>query len=278
MKVTVLNENTAGLRGFLAEHGLSLLLEQGERRWLFDTGQSRVFLSNAARMGIDLLHLDGIILSHGHFDHCGGLQYLVEEYQKAGLKLPPVYVRERAFLDKTALNSDKISYRHIGIPWKKELIASAIHLTRDKEQIADQTWLLGNIPYTVGFERRPKLFFIGEGENPQPDYMEDEQMLLMRTERGLCVFAGCCHAGIMNCLEYIKASFPGEKLYSVFAGMHLSGAREERVLETIDALAQMDLELLIPAHCTGIEAIGRMKARFGAKCILVETGKVFELE
>lgn len=80
--------------------------------------------------------LNGIILSHGHFDHCGGLKFLAEEYRKAGIDMPPVYVRETAFLGKTAINSDRRTYRIIGIPWKRELIESSIRLTERKQEIA----------------------------------------------------------------------------------------------------------------------------------------------
>lgn len=84
MNISVINENTAGKRGFLAEHGLSLLIEHEGKRWLFDTGQTDVFMKNAALLGERLMGLNGIILSHGHFDHCGGLKFLAEEYRKAG--------------------------------------------------------------------------------------------------------------------------------------------------------------------------------------------------
>lgn len=153
MNISVLNENTAGKRGFLAEHGLSLLIEHEGKRWLFDTGQTDVFMKNAALLGERLMGLNGIILSHGHFDHCGGLKFLAEEYRKAGIDMPPVYVRETAFLGKTAINSDRRTYRIIGIPWKRELIESSIRLTERKQEIAPGVWVLGDIPYTPVWKR-----------------------------------------------------------------------------------------------------------------------------
>lgn len=278
IKVSVLNENTAGGRGFLAEHGLSLLLESGAHRYLFDTGQSSVFMKNAAALGEELTELDGIILSHGHFDHCGGLAYLAELYSTKEKKLPPVYIREEAFLAKTAINPNKITYRNIGITWNKRLIEASAHFTKEKEAIADSVWVLGNIPYTVAFEKKPEQFFIDEGQRKRPDYMEDEQLLVFETKKGLCVFAGCCHAGIINCLTHVTACFPGTPIYSVFAGMHLMNQTKERIEETIEALKKMDITMLIPVHCTGLEAIGSMKAALGEGCRLIESGKVFEIE
>lgn len=277
VKVSVLSENMAGGRGFLGEHGLSILLRTGDRRILFDTGQTGIFLKNADCLGEDLLGLDGIILSHGHFDHCGGMKALVRLYKENNKCLPPVYVRDNAFRSKTAINANKITFRDIGIPWKRQLVQEAIHLTADKEMIGEGMWVLGNIPYTVEFEKKPDTFFIDEGDKKLPDYMEDEQLLVFETEKGLCVFGGCCHPGIMNCLAYVKQAFPGKPLHGVFAGMHLMNQGRERILQTVEALKAMDIQMLMPVHCTGLEAIGKMKDVFGDKCSLMETGKVFEI-
>ena len=109
MKVTILTENTVYKRGLLAEHGLSLLIDTGRRRYLFDTGQSRVFLHNAVKLGIDLKGLDGVILSHGHYDHGGGLEYWQE------LGDAPIYIQEKAFEKKYNENPrTKILY-YIGL-------------------------------------------------------------------------------------------------------------------------------------------------------------------
>lgn len=277
IKISVLCENMAGGRGYLAEHGLSLLLQAGERRVLFDTGQSSVFMQNADRLGEDLLTLDCIVLSHGHFDHCGGMKALVRLYRDNERSLPPVYVRENAFRPKTAINMNRITYRDIGIPWRRQLVQEAVHVTKDKEMIGGGIWVLGNIPYTVGFEKKPDTFFIGEGDKKLPDYMEDEQLLVFETEKGLCVFGGCCHPGIMNCLSYVQQAFPEKTIYSVFAGMHLMNQGRERIMETVEALKCMEIQILMPVHCTGLEAIGKMKDVFGDKCRLVESGKVFEI-
>lgn len=272
MKISVLNENTAGKRGFLSEHGLSLLIEHEGRRFLFDTGQSGVFMHNAGLIGEELSKLSGIILSHGHFDHCGGLSFLAK-----AVSLPPVYVRKSAFLNKQAVNSDKKTYRIIGIPWKRELLNGAEVLAEDRQEIAPGVWLLGNIPCTETFEKMPGTFFVDDGTKKVPDRMEDEQLLIIDTEQGLCVFGGCCHAGIISCLSYVRDSFPGRPIYSVLAGMHLKGAGEERLDKTVEALKRMDIPLLIPVHCTGVCAMGRIKAELGERCLLLETGQTFTL-
>ena len=272
MKFAVLNENTAGKRGFLAEHGLSVLIFHEGRKLLFDTGQTDVFLHNAEKMGGTLSDLDGIILSHGHFDHCGGMEYLVKQHA-----LPAVYVRKAAFFNKQAVNDDKKTYRIIGIPWKQELLRGAEVLTEDKQEIFPGVWVLGNVPYTVPFEKKPGIFFIDKNGEKEPDYMEDEQLLVIDTEKGLCVFAGCCHAGIINCLSYVRKSFPDRPIYSVLAGMHLSAAGDDRIDKTIEALQEWNIPLLMPVHCTGIYGIGKMKAALKEQCRTLETGVMVEL-
>lgn len=272
MRVSFLNENTANKRGFAAELGLSLLIEQGDHRILFDTGQTDIFLRNASHMGASLDGLSAVVLSHGHFDHCGGLKYM------AGREgLPNIYVRRGAFLDKQAVNADGMTYRKIGIPWRREILEKNIRWAEDRMEILPGVYLLGNIPHTVEFEKSAGSFYVEEGGERRPDYMDDEQLLVFDTERGLCVFAGCSHPGVVSCMEYVRACFPGRPVRSLVAGMHLLNSSNERVEQTIRALRAMDISCLVPVHCTGILAIARMKEAFGEKCRLAEAGMVMEL-
>lgn len=272
MIVSFLNENTANKRGFRGELGLSLLIEWEERRILFDTGQTDLFLRNAENMGASLDGLSAVVLSHGHFDHCGGMAWLARQ-----TVLPDVWIRDSAFCDKQAVNADGKTYRRIGIPWERSLVKGKCRLAGQRQEIFPGAFLLGNIPYTVDFEGRPGNFYVQEGEGRRQDYMDDEQLLILRTEKGLSVFAGCSHPGIINCLEYVKREFPGKKIYSLVAGMHLLNSPKQRVEQTIEALKAMEIEVLVPVHCTGILAIAAMKEAFGEKCRLAETGARMEL-
>ena len=137
MKLTVLTENTANKRGVLGEHGLSVLIEAQGKKLLFDTGQSGVYAHNAKRLGVRLDDIDAVILSHGHYDHAGGL----EEFPDT---LPPVYVRREALEDKLCKNADRVSFRQIGIPWVSHengepkapgRIGDRLHFTGEKEEI-----------------------------------------------------------------------------------------------------------------------------------------------
>lgn len=272
MKIVVLTENTVYRQGILAEHGLSLYIEENEKRYLFDTGQSGVFLQNAKKQGIDLSSLNGIILSHGHYDHCGGLAEYAREFP-----LPAVYVREEAFEKKYHRKKDQC--REIGIPWERELILEHAVFTRECQQIDENMFVLGKIPAKNEFETAAEGMLVERDGEWQNDPFADEQMLIVRSEEGLNIFLGCAHVGVINALSYVREQFPGEHIHSLLAGMHLSGAGQERLQKTIDALEAYEIDLLMPLHCTGIPAIMAMKQHFGDGCKILHAGsKIASIE
>lgn len=275
MKISVLTENVVYKRGFIGEHGLSLLIETGGKKFLFDTGQTCVFQQNAGKIKADLENLDGIILSHGHYDHCGGLGVWLTEGQ--GKLSCPVYISDGAFQRKYTKNPKTGQMRYIGIDWEPELCGSMLkRIKEEKQEIAENVFLLSKIPYKIPFESRPELFYQNEA-GTIPDNMEDEQLLVIREEQGLFVFAGCAHPGIINCLTYVKESFPGERIYGVFAGMHLKSCSRERLHATIRELKALNAGIIVPMHCTGIQAIAAIKEELKEVCRLAEAGKVIQI-
>lgn len=272
MKITILNENTVYKRGLLAEHGLSLHIECHGKKILFDVGQSDVFIRNAKTLDVDLQNLDAVVLSHGHYDHCGGMEALVKE-----IELPKVYITKKAFETKKNRNPDGVTYRDIGIDWDKSLLGDNVVEVEEKYEISKGIYLLQGIPYTNDFEEPGKGLMIWRDGKLKTDRMEDEQILVVEEGDGLFVFLGCSHPGIINALNYVKTNFPGKKIRSLFAGMHLKGAANQRLERTFDELEQFDIELMMPVHCTGQEAIVRMKRRFPSQCRIVTCGEVIEI-
>ena len=282
MKLVILAENTVNKRGLLAEHGLSVLVEAAGKRILFDTGQSDVYLRNAGELGESLEGLDGIVLSHGHYDHTGGLPAFPEE-------LPaPVFVRENAFEEKLSGSREKGTYRDIGIPWRKEggegafgrgklLAKGLLRQTGSLEEIFPDVWTVSGIRAVVPEEPVPEQFFLRRGDMLVPDLMEDEQLLVFHTPEGLAVFAGCAHLGILNCLERVKEVFPGKRLWLLLAGMHLRGCSRQRLGASVEGLRRCGFSWIIPLHCTGMEAIVEMRKAFGKHCLPGDAGRRYEL-
>lgn len=275
MKIHILTDNRTKKRNFLAEHGLSLFIEHENGNILFDTGQSDVYCRNAALMGVDLNSADCIVLSHGHYDHCGGLVYFPELAH-----IPKIYVHETAFAKKYVLNPDGTTCREIGIPWsyeEYEKIESSLVLTKKNAQIAPSLHLCGEIPSTVAFEGVPNGFYCGDGTDKSEDMLKDEQMLVCDGEKGLFVFLGCSHVGIVNCLQYTLKLFPGKKIHTLVAGMHWDSVSPLRLQMTIQHIIDLDIQKIIPLHCTGIFAICEMKRYLGDRCFPLCAGDSLEL-
>ena len=250
MKIHILTDDRTRKRGFLAEHGLSLFIEHENADILFDTGQSDVYRRNAALIGIDLNKTDCIVLSHGHYDHCGGLIY----FPKTD-RFPKIYVHEAAFEKRYALNPNGTTDHEIGIPWpcgEYEDIKDNLVFTKKNVQIAPGIHLCGEIPSTAAFEGVPSGFYCGDGANKSLDMMKDEQELVCDDDKGLFVFLGCGHPGVVNCLHYAAKLFPGKKIYALAAGMHLDNVSLLRLQMTIQHIIDLDIQKIIPLHCTGI--------------------------
>ncbi len=273
MNIYILTENLTYRRGLLCEHGLSLLIETKQGRWLFDSGQTDVFLKNAKAMGVSLDALDGIVLSHGHYDHCGGMKTLFAIAKKNQKKLPPVYVRALGFEKKYAQKGEARK-EEIGIPWSKAECESLCLIKEDTLSIAPGVWLMGNIPYQPKLEGPCSGMFVLRESEFEQDLMSDEQLLVFETDAGLCVFAGCSHPGILNCLHAVRERFPGQKIHSLLAGMHLMHASKERIDGTIRQLKQQDVDLIFPVHCTGLTAIARMRSQLPDRVQRAECGSV----
>lgn len=275
MKVSILTDDIVNKRGLLAEHGLSLYIEHNGINILFDTGQSSVYCHNAAIMGIDLQNTDCIVLSHGHYDHCGGLIHFpqIEKY-------PAIYAHHQAFFKRYKSAPAEKEYTDIGIPWslaEYPYIQSSLTYNPKMLNPYPGIHILTEIPGSTDFEDLPMGFFIEKSGQIIPDMFFDEQILVIETDAGLVVFLGCSHPGVINCLKYVKKSFPEQSIYALFAGMHMEKASPLRVEMTIQYMVKYKIQNVVPLHCTGIMAIWEMKHFLKEHCYVKVAGDVLDI-
>lgn len=271
-RITTLSEDTAGGRGLLAEHGLSYWIELGSRKILFDTGQGLVLTANACRLNIPLEKTEAVIISHGHYDHTGGLS---EALRLAGQIR--VYAHPVALAPKYARNADG-SAREIGISLlnKKKIREQAeLILTERPVEICEGLFLTGPVPRRTDFEDVGGQFFT-DSNCLRPDPLVDDQSAFIETSAGTVVILGCAHAGVINTLDYVRELTGNRRIHTVLGGMHLLVAGSVRMHKTVAELRRIDARRLFPCHCTGFAAMARLWHEFPDQCALCHVGTVLE--
>jgi 7,8-dihydropterin-6-yl-methyl-4-(beta-D-ribofuranosyl)aminobenzene 5'-phosphate synthase len=274
-RIRMLVENTARGQEVLAEHGLSFWLDTGSHRILFDTGQGLpdVLSNNALKFGVDLRQADTIVLSHGHYDHTGGLHTVLNQAQS-----PTLYAHPAAFEPKFAPGREQDA-RSIGIsPLDKEAAltrAGKLVRTVGPTDVLPGFTVTGEIPRITDYEDPGGSFFLDEALSKK-DPVLDDQALYFESREGTVVLLGCAHSGVVNTLLHIQQLTGGHPIHAVVGGMHLGSASDAHMEQTINALSRWDIALLAPGHCTGLAATVALWTAFPDACCPCECGSVFE--
>ena len=268
-RVTVLVENTAKSPGLLAEHGLAFWIEAGSQCILFDTGQGGVLVNNAYRLGISLSRVDAVVLSHGHYDHTGGLADALR-----GNRPNAIYAHPDAMKPKFARNKDGTA-REIGMPYPCEQAlqrcCGQLVLTEKPTLISNGLMATGPVPHVTEFEDPGGPFFL-DAQCAKPDPLVDDQAVFFESTRGTVVLLGCAHAGVINTLRYVRQLTDERPVHAVLGGMHLVGASVQRLKRTIDELREMKIDRLGPAHCTGRAATAALWDALPDRCVPCHVG------
>ena len=255
-RITVLCENSVGpLLSALGEHGFSALVEpSGGEPLLFDTGQGSTLLHNAGLMKKNLCAVSKVVISHGHYDHAGGLLPLLHECgPKEVLGHPAIF--EPRFRVKD--NGDFIP---IGIPQKREALEKAgatFSLDAHFRELAPGIFLTGEVPRRTSFETGDQGLYHDCAGN-LADITLDDQSLVLDSDRGLVVILGCCHSGLVNTLEHIAGITSRRDFYAVIGGTHLGFCEARQMEQTIAAIKKMGIKKLAAGHCTGFAASARL--------------------
>lgn len=270
--VTVLVENTAYSVKLMGEHGLAFHVQIGEKSLLFDTGQSRLLTRNAKRLGVDLSRIDAVALSHGHYDHTGGLRAVW-----ALAPLAPLHAHPGVRIEHWARNPDGTA-RAIGISssQRSAILAhdSQVHFNTSSAEPLPGIHLTGEIPRSTDFEDVGGPFFLDKAVT-KPDPIADDQALFFDTREGLVVLLGCAHAGVVNTVRQIRRLTHDRPIHALLGGMHLAAAGPRRMNSTVEALRELNIQRLGPAHCTGPAAAARLWHEFPKACVPCVTGSQF---
>jgi len=276
LKITTLIENNPDDKGqLLHEHGLSLYIETDGKNILFDTGESGDFIKNSKSLNKNLDILDYCIISHGHYDHSGGVEKFISEVDK----VPQFIVGEEFFKPKYK-TVDVPRYKFNGNSFDEEfLIKKQIFLRKVKEDMINLTnhiIVFHHFSRYTDYEVRNSRFFIKENAEFIPDNFDDEISLGIITEKGLVVIVGCAHVGIVNILKTIskRVNIP---IHAVIGGTHLIEADEFRIKKTMDAFKEMKIQLIAVSHCTGEEGIRLISEELKEQFLYNNTGKIIEI-
>lgn len=278
MKITIVVDNTALFdRMFIAEHGFAAFIEVDGKKILFDTGYSDAVVRNAQKMQISLLDLDYIVLSHGHFDHTGGLWHILHQIMEAAIeekthRLPRLIAHPRCFLPRP-----KSPLADIGAVLTAEAVQRFVplELSAGPVSLTPNFFFLGGIERKFPFERvlpGPRRIMLPD-KSLLDDQILDDTSLAFRSRDGLVVITGCAHAGICNTVEYAKKICGETRVHDIIGGLHLRSAGPQ-LDGTLAYLKEMRPSALHACHCTSLAA----KVALAQVAPLQETGVGLRLE
>ena len=279
LKILVEDTKNPGKPWLWAEHGLSVLVKvkmgKNEASILLDTGASgKTVLHNAYKMNVDFCKVDAVVLSHGHYDHTGGLLDIL----KCVGKPVPIVTHPEALKVKFEV---KPRMRLVGIPFtlsQVEECGGRLLLSKHVAPLADHVLATGEIERVNDFEDVSARFMTIRNDKFVHDEMLDDQALVIDyADKGLMIITGCAHAGIVNTVKYAQKITGKSRVYAVIGGFHLVDANEERIEKTIQAFREFAPRFIGPCHCTGEKAIKRFKEEFGESFMEIHVGTVLKL-
>lgn len=274
-KLTILCENSVGVPfGVIGEHGFACYVETEKGNYLFDTGQGYAIAQNAAALKKDLVDIEAVMISHGHYDHTGGLPAVLQ------LKGPvDVYGHPDIFVERM-WSSEGIK-RYVGIPYKRsylESLGAKFRLGTDLAEIGPGVYLTGEIPRDSTFEKGDqKMTAFGAGGEPiHPDPLRDDLSLVIESDKGLIIVLGCAHAGMINIIEYTLKKMNKDRIHAIIGGTHLGFSSDAQFNATLDVIDRYRIERIGVSHCTGPAQAATLFAKMPDRFFFGNVGAVLE--
>lgn len=283
--ITLAENNNNDHESLTKEFGFSVYIENGNDKIIFDTAKAGEFLNNAKKLNIDLDQVDTLVLSHAHYDHCGGVMNFFNDYDADGKTL---FVKDNFFdLADNKYYHDAVGqkldftdgtpgYFPVGIDFSREDLkaknVNVEYIDGDAIRVGKNAFIYGN--FAPGLDQK---MLVKHNNEYVVDDFDEEIALAIDTEKGLVIVSGCSHNGILNIVNDIQER-TGKKVYAVIGGFHLLDATEEKIQSTIDRFKELDVEKIGLSHCTGPKATQMFLEQMPDKTFINETGSVFEVE
>ncbi|MCD6373010.1 MAG: MBL fold metallo-hydrolase [Thermococcus sp.] len=275
MRIYVLIEDYSGYESpFLAQHGVSFLIEKDGKGILFDTGQSAdPILHNMGLLGIEpSSRIDYIFLSHCHHDHTGRLLGIL---RAIGRRVPVIAhptIFRRHFITKPYL-------RDVGVPFRREEVEelAGLYLTSEPLEIVKDVYSTGEIQNREEFERTELEVYTIENRKVIRDELIDDMSMVVKTKDGIVVVSGCSHAGIVSIVKHAIRLTGEERIRAVIGGFHLIHADGERIERTVRELRQLGVEEVYTGHCTGVKAEAALLKAYGGDFHKLHSGMIIDI-
>lgn len=256
MKITVLvDNNTLTDKYYLAEPGLSFLIETDEIKILFDVGYSDVLIKNAKAMQIELTDINYIVFSHGHLDHTWGfnsVNKLFDEFNKnREQKNRPTVLAHTTVFSERYFDNDLIG---ANFNESSNITNFDYHLVNEPYWITDKLVFLGEIKRVNSFENKDPIGKVIINNIATDDYIIDDTAIAYKSEKGLVIITGCSHSGICNIVEQAKLICNEDRVFDVFGGFHLLDPTSHQLNNTLAYFKQLNLNQLHPCHCVDLQS------------------------
>ena len=286
LDIQILVENVAGPSGTLGEGGFSALVkayftDSSQLILLFDTGPSAIaFLNNIKKLEVDLTIIDAIVLSHGHWDHVGGLKEVLVQTKRIPVICHPQALSPKIFIDKGRMIDLGIQGFFESIEDLKK--QATLITTTTSHKFTESIMTTGEVPrrndYEVLSGRLKDVTTIKDGKTIPDELIDDLSLIFHLADDSVVILAGCCHAGIVNTVAKTIELTNSNKIVGVVGGLHLHDASHDRLSFTVRELKKYPIRIMAPCHCTGLRGRCALSTTFGKKFLDVSVSSMIKFK